>query len=296
VVNKQHRSVEPLPDPLRDQLQARNEELTRINDRLEAKVRELEIANEDLANLLRSTERASRAKSRFLAAAGHDLRQPLQTLSLLNSVLAQRTSGMDAETGEAVQRQADAVAAMHNLLNLFMDLIRLERGAIRPEISEFAVEDLLQKIDRQFGAVASSRRIGLRTIPSSARVHSDPALLYRIVENLVSNALRYTVAGRVVVGCRRRGDRLRIEVLDTGPGIPDDRQEIIFEEFVQVSKPRHQAEKGYGLGLSVSKNLADVLKVSLGVRSTLGKGSVFSVEVPLAGKSPAASASDERKG
>jgi signal transduction histidine kinase len=296
VVNKQHRSVEPLPDPLRDQLQARNEELTRINDRLEAKVRELEIANEDLANLLRSTERASRAKSRFLAAAGHDLRQPLQTLSLLNSVLAQRTSGMDAETGEAVQRQADGVAAMHNLLNLFMDLIRLERGAIRPEISEFAVEDLLQKIDRQFGAVASSRRIGLRTIPSSARVHSDPALLYRIVENLVSNALRYTVAGRVVVGCRRRGDRLRIEVLDTGPGIPDDRQEIIFEEFVQVSKPRHQAEKGYGLGLSVSKNLADVLKVSLGVRSTLGKGSVFSVEVPLAGKSPAASASDERKG
>jgi two-component system CheB/CheR fusion protein len=221
--------------------------------------------------------RANRAKSRFLAAAGHDLRQPLQTLSLLNAVLAQRAE--DAETRQLVERQAHAVAAMRDLLNVFMDLVRTSRGVVTPPVSAFVVTDLLDRIRHQFAPAAEARGIKLRVARCSMKVSTDPALLYRVFEKLVHNALSYTAAGRVLVGCRRRGDRVRFEVWDTGSGIPPDQLDVIFEEFVQLDNPARQADKGYGLGLAVASNIAATLGVKLEVRSTLGKGSVFAVEV-----------------
>jgi two-component system CheB/CheR fusion protein len=236
---------------------------------------ELQQAKEDAV-------RANQAKSRFLAAASHDLRQPLQVVSLINSTLARKIE--DAGTLRMIEDQGSSLRSIKYLLDVFLDLCRIDAGVIKPEIFEFPVAELFDEIKQEFAIPAGTRKQGLRVSPCSATIRSDARLLRRIVQNFLSNAIKYADAGRVLIGCRRRKDRLRIEVWDTGPGIPPEQLEVIFEDFVQLNNPARQSSKGYGLGLSVAKNLAHLLQHPLDVRSLPGKGSLFAVEVPLGSK------------
>lgn len=222
---------------------------------------------------------ANAAKSRFLAAASHDLRQPLQTLSLQTAILARTVHEPDAT--EAVRALGDTVGVMRGLLDALLDVSRLDSGAITPAVSDFPVGELLERLREEYGNHARDRRLELHVVFSSAVIRSDPVLLGHILRNLLANAIRYTHTGRVLLGCRRRGGNLRIEVRDTGIGIPPDQVDRIFEEFYQLDNPARDRSKGWGLGLAIIERSARLLGHRLDVQSVPGKGSTFAVEVPL---------------
>jgi signal transduction histidine kinase len=198
-------------------------------------------------------ELANLAKSRFLAAASHDLRQPMHALGLF---VAQLRSHMTSTEGSRlVDRIDDAVNGMNELFNALLDITKLDAGALTATIAEFPIAELLGRIGSTFAPVAQEKGLSLVLVPSSAWVRSDPVLLERIVLNLVSNALRYTNAGGIVVGCRHRGAKLRIEVWDTGPGIPPDQYRNIFSEFYRLADAAKTNEAGLGLGLAIVDRL-----------------------------------------
>jgi two-component system CheB/CheR fusion protein len=234
-----------------------------------------EVAN--TAKLL--AESANLGKSRFLAAASHDLRQPLQTLSLLNGLLERKVK--DKDTLDLVARGGEALMAMSGMLNTLLDINQLEAGVVRPEIVDFPIADLLEPLRTEFAYHAQSKGVGWRVTPCRLAVRSDPRLLGQMVRNLLSNAVKYTKKGRLVLGCRRRGDKLRIEVWDTGLGIPEAQLRAIFEEFHQIDNPARELSRGLGLGLAIVQRLGDLLGHAVDVRSREGRGSVFSIEVPL---------------
>jgi two-component system CheB/CheR fusion protein len=224
-------------------------------------------------------ERANVGKSRFLAAASHDLRQPLQTISLLQGMLAKRAH--DEATRRLVHRLDETVRAMSSLLDKLLDINQLEAGIVRPAIVDFPINRLLQEMRTEFTYHTETSGLGWCVVPSGHAVRSDPRLLEQIIRNLLSNAVKYTTDGRLLLGCRRRGDMLRIEVWDTGAGIPELELQAIFEEFHQLDNPARERSKGLGLGLAIVQRLSDLLGHKIDVRSRLGTGSVFSIEVPL---------------
>jgi PAS domain S-box-containing protein len=226
--------------------------------------------------------RATQAKSRFLAAASHDLRQPLQTLSLIHSMLARKLE--DAKILKLIEDQGASLQSIKYLLDLFLDLCRIDAGDIKPEITEFPVERLFDEIRHEFSIPANTRTQSIRVSPCTVSIRSDARLLRQIVQNFISNAIKYADTGRVLIGCRRRKDSVRIEVWDTGPGIPPEQLEVIFEDFIRLNNPARQTSKGFSLGLSVAKSLAQLLQHALDVRSIPGKGCLFAVEVPMAGE------------
>ncbi len=236
-------------------------------------------AAEALEAAKRDAELANAAKSRFLAAASHDLRQPLQTLALLQGLLANRSEGTVSE--KLVRRLDDTIGAMSGMLNTLLDINQIEAGVVRAATVDFRIDDVLGHLQTEFAYHARARGLGFRAVPCGLLVHSDPRLLGQIVRNLVSNALKYTKAGRVLLGCRRHGDMLRIEVWDTGIGIPDGQLKAIFEEYHQLDNAARERSRGLGLGLSIVQRLAALLGHRVRVESRPGKGSVFSVEVPL---------------
>ena len=227
----------------------------------------------------RQLELANLAKTRFLAAASHDLRQPLHALGLL-------VAQLDADTGRAerrriVARVGTAVSAMNDLFNALLDISKLDAGAVAPDVSAFAIEPMLHRIESMFASDIREKSLRLRVVASDAWVRSDRVLLERILLNLVSNAVRYTERGGIIIGCRRRGDALRIEVWDTGIGIPEDQRQNIFGEFYQIADAR-AGRVGLGLGLAIVDRLCRLLGHPLQVTSTAGKGSQFSITVPQA--------------
>ncbi len=223
---------------------------------------------------------ANLAKSRFLAAASHDLRQPLHALGLFVSQL--RTHVGTPEGGRLVERVDAAISAMNELFNALLDISKLDAGVLTPQRSGFPIERLLQRIETTFAGTAEESGLSFKVVPSGAWVSSDFLLLERIVLNLVSNAVRYTGDGGVLIGCRRRGDNLRIEVYDTGPGIADDQQRDIFAEFYQIGASDRRAHGGLGLGLAIVERLCRLLDHPVELTSALGRGSRFAVTVPLA--------------
>ena len=233
-----------------------------------------------LVEARREAERANAAKSTFLAAASHDLRQPVQSLFLLLEVLSNRTS--DAVSRNVLGTMDRALGALKMLLDGLLDVSRLEAGAIEPNPTVFPIRELLERVSANSAPVAVRKNLTLHIVPCCAHVHSDPMLLGRILQNFVENALRYTETGRVLVDCRRRGGSLRIEVWDTGIGIPTELQEDIFQEFVQVGNVGRNRDQGLGLGLAVVRRLAQMLGHTVTLRSAPGQGSVFAVTVPLA--------------
>ena len=247
-------------------------------------ITEHKTAQAALADARREADAANVAKSKFLAAASHDLRQPVQSLMLLMEALSTCTT--DPATRKILTTMDRALGALKMLLDGLLDVSRLEAGAVEPARSVFPVTELLDRIAANSRPVAVRKGLLLHIMPCGAYVNSDPMLLGRILQNLVENALRYTSQGRILVGCRRRGAVLRIEVWDTGIGIPANQQEDIFQEFVQVGNASRDRDQGLGLGLAVVRRLARMLDHPVSLRSEPGRGSVFRVEVPLA-ESPA---------
>jgi two-component system, sensor histidine kinase len=224
-------------------------------------------------------ERANIAKSNFLAAASHDLRQPVHALGLFVGAL--RNVAMPAEGLRLVEQIEASTAAMDNLFSALLDISRLDAGVVDVHPKTFLIQPLLDRICRDHAEEANAKGVGLASARCSAVVNADPVLIERILRNLVSNAVRYTEHGRVVVGCRR-GPALRVEVWDTGPGIPLHQQEDIFQEYFQLGNPERDRAKGLGLGLAIVRRLTDLLGCQLVLRTRLGRGSFFSVTVPLA--------------
>ena len=225
----------------------------------------------------RQAEQASLGKSRFLAAASHDLRQPLQTLALLKGLLAKAVEGEKAR--QLLKRFGKTLEMITGILNTLLDINQIETGLVHAEAVDFPIDDLLERLRDEFTPSAQLRGLTLRVVPCRQLVHSDPRLLKQIVSNLLSNALKYTRQGKVLLGCRRHGDRLLIEVCDTGVGIPPGELEAIFEEYYQLDNPARERSRGLGLGLAIVKRLAVLLGHRITVRSRPGIGSIFAVEV-----------------
>lgn len=245
---------------------------------------ELRFENLDLVNELtekkNEAERANQAKSRFLAAASHDLRQPLQSLSLLTGILEMRPR--DAEERKVVGRISASVEALERMFGALLDISKLDAAIIQTEYRVFALQPLLDKLEKEFAPQAEAKGLRLRVASGDYWTRSDLVLLGRILQNLVANAIRYTQQGAVMVAVRRRAGGLAIEVRDTGIGIAVDQQDRIFEEFVQVDNPARDRRKGLGLGLAIVKRLAQLLGHAIQVRSVAGRGAVFSLQVSRA--------------
>ena len=240
------------------------------------KTKEREIER-DLRMAREIAQQANIAKSRFLAAASHDLRQPLQSLALLHGLL--QTRAKDVEEKNYLARMDEVLSGMSGMLNALLDIDQLETGNVIPERHNFSIAHVLEIIKREFSYHAQAKGLELRVITSQCHVESDPRLLEQILRNLVSNALKYTITGKVLVGCRRRKGMLRIEVWDSGIGIPEDELTAIFNEYHQVNGQGADRMSGLGLGLSIVKKLAHLLGHAVTVRSRVGEGSVFSVDV-----------------
>jgi two-component system, sensor histidine kinase len=248
-------------------------------------------AGADEARLI--ADRANQGKSRFLATASHDLRQPLQTLSLLNGTLRRLVDEPDA--AQALEQQEMAIDSMSRLLNALLDISKLESGTIKPEPTDFRVTALFEALRGEFTGVAARKGLELVIESRDESVHSDPSLVEQILRNLVSNAIKYTRAGRVTLPCRVEDSALvRIAVIDTGMGIPADQLPLICEEFYQVGVPANSSRDGYGLGLSIVQRLVRLLKLGFDIHSEVDKGSNFSLLLPTA-KQPAASAESPKK-
>ena len=259
-------------------------ELARRSGRVFSEAIQLRFDNLDLVSDLRSkhaiAEEANAAKSRFLAAASHDLRQPVHALSLF--VAAAQAQQLNPETRTLLDHIDDSVRAMGQLFNGLLDISRLDAGVVEVNRASFSPQTIVQTVAREFEAQANAKGLRLRTHAPDVLVDSDPLLLERIVRNIVANAVTYTTRGGVLIGCRRRGNRIRLEVWDTGWGIAPEEQEQIFEEFYQVGNPERDRTKGVGLGLAIVKRLTTLLGHRVDLRSRPGKGSCFAVELPQA--------------
>jgi signal transduction histidine kinase len=224
-------------------------------------------------------ERASIAKSKFFAAASHDLRQPLHALVLFVGALKARIHYPEVRT--LVEHIEASVDAMEMLFNSLLDISRLDAGVIEINRQHFAVDFLLERLKKQFAPQATEKGLKFRVLPCGYTLYSDPILLERIILNLASNAIRYTDRGGILVGCRRRGKNLLIQVWDSGQGIPDEQQETVFQEFFQLNNPERDRSKGLGLGLAIVARLAILLDLPISLSSRQGRGTVFGIQVPL---------------
>lgn len=258
-----------------DELEALGGQFNRMAERLQESYATLEQKVEERT---RQLELANKAKSRFLATATHDLRQPLHALGLFVAQLGGRTSA--AERKRLVAGIEAALSGMNELFNVLLDISKLDAGVVNPRWEQFPAAHVLRRIETTFAGWAREKNLALQIVPSNAWVRSDAVMLAQIVSNLVQNAIRYTASGRVLVGCRRRGDRLRIEVWDTGPGIPPDQQQNIFSEFYRLERSDRDGG-GLGLGLAIVDRLCRLLDHPIELKSLPGKGSRFAVAVPM---------------
>ncbi|WP_097460244.1 hybrid sensor histidine kinase/response regulator [Mangrovitalea sediminis] len=258
--------------------QALKETNTYLEQRVKERTQELQVLNDQLLKAKSTAEQANQSKTRFLAAASHDLLQPLNAARLFTSALAGKP--LDGEIRELVTHIDSSLGSAEEIISTLLDISKLDAGALEPQWNIFPVNDLLRHLTTEFDAIAREQGLTLDAVPCSAWVRSDSQLLRRVVQNFLSNAMRYTTRGRILVGCRRLKGYLRIEVWDTGPGIPQDKLEQIFEEFRRLQQGRDH--KGLGLGLAIVDRISHVLDHPVGVRSWQGRGSVFCITVPLA--------------
>ncbi len=261
--------------------QALKEYNERLEQRVAERTSELLQLNQALTLAKAQTERASQSQSRFLTAVSHDLMQPMNAARLFSASLSHQ-AGLTAEVQELVHHLDTSLGSAEDLISDLLDISRLEAGRISPEWNDFALGELFEPLRIEFGALAVEQGVDLRVHDSRLRVRSDIRLLRRVLQNFLTNAFRYAGRSKVVLGVRRRGNQVRLEVWDRGPGIPGDKLRVIFEEFQRLDSHRTQAEKGLGLGLAIADGLCRVLGHELAVRSWPGRGSVFSVTLSLA--------------
>jgi two-component system CheB/CheR fusion protein len=235
------------------------------------------------ANLLAAqlnAEQANITKSRFLAAASHDLRQPMQTLTLLNGLLEKVVEGKQATA--LLKKLGETTDAMTGILNTLLDINQIDAGIIKAEIVSYQLDELLPRLGREFSDLAQARGLTFKLVTSALHIRTDPRILEQMLRNLLSNAVKYTSHGRVLMGCRRHGKMLAIEIWDTGLGIPETELKAIFEEYHQVDNTARERSRGLGLGLSIVRRLGALLDHRVAVRSIPEKGSVFTIEVAIA--------------
>jgi len=245
---------------------------------------------QEIIEARQEAERANKANSAFLAAASHDLRQPVQAISLLNGAL--RRTVKDERALEMIEHQENSLTAMTNLLNSLLDISRLDAGAVIPEFEEFPVQRLIDRLSAEFARQASHKGLEFTSVPCKSFVRSDPNLLSEVIQNLISNAIRYTDKGKVGLKCIERDGQCCVEVEDTGIGIDKEHQKAIFKEFHQV-KSRGGNKEGFGLGLAIVKRLTDLLEHTIDVDSDPGRGSCFTVTMPVVGPVGAHAEDDE---
>ena len=267
------------------------EALERANATLERRVRErtreLTRLNTELEHAKAEADDANVSKTRFVAAASHDILQPLNAARLyVTSLIERQRSGEDANLVQNIDASLEAVEEIFAAL---LDISRLDTGAMKPEMSDFRIDELLQRLDVEFAPLAREKGLKLRFMPCSLTVRSDRRLLRRLLQNFVSNAIKYTPSGCVLVGCRRRVGKLRIDVYDTGIGIPYSKRRAVFKEFHRLDQGARVA-RGVGLGLSIVERIARVLDCEVALKSVVGRGSRFSVEVPVGMEAAAATA------
>ena len=259
------------------------EALERANATLERRVRErtgeLTRLNAELERAKAEADDANVSKTRFVAAASHDILQPLNAARLYVTSLIERQGG--GEDASLVQNIDASLEAVEEIFAALLDISRLDTGAMKPEMTDFRIGELLQRLEVEFAPLAREKGLDLVFMPCSLAVRSDRRLLRRLLQNLVSNAIKYTPKGSVLVGCRRRGARLRVDVYDTGIGIPHAKRRAVFKEFHRLDQGARVA-RGVGLGLSIVERIARVLDCELALKSSVGRGSRFSVEVPRA--------------
>ncbi len=238
-------------------------------------------------------ERANLSKTKFLAAVSHDLLQPLNAARLFTSALLEQSFGPKAEG--LVRSVSTSLDDVENLLGTLVDISKLDAGVIKPDVTAFDLRDLLNNIAREFRQMATAEGLQLDFVPCSAVVESDSQLLARILRNFLTNAIRYTGRGHILLGCRRQGGHILMQVWDTGPGIPGDKLTEIFQEFKRIRPAGSQPDKGLGLGLAIVEKISRMLGHEVTVSSIEGKGSVFSVRVPLARVLPRGPAPDDNR-
>ncbi len=274
---------------------AAEEARARANETLEQRVRErteeLTHLNEELTRAKADAEEANISKTRFLAAASHDILQPLNAARLYTTSLVERDrEAGDATLAENIDASLDAV---EEILAALLEISRLDTGAMKPQWSSFRIDELFRQLQRDFEPIAQEKKLDLTFVPPSLTVRSDRRLLRRVLQNLISNAIKYTPQGRVLVGARRRKGRLILEVWDTGLGIPASKQRLVFREFQRLDQGAKVA-RGLGLGLSIVQRIARVLDHPLSLTSEPGQGSVFRIELPVVAAVPVSAATDEK--
>jgi len=261
-------------------------ELQLINETLEQRVQqrtsELREANTELEEARLVAEDANRSKTRFLAAASHDLLQPMNAASLFVSILRQQQEGSDDEQSRLVKRIDRSLKASEQLLSALLDISKLDSGMYEPVPEAIPLSELFEQLLGRFRALASNRNLLLRVHPTDHVIYTDRNLLYRILQNFLANAIHYTESGGVLLGCRLQGDQLHVGVWDTGVGIDSSEVQAIFQEFHRLDYAQRLDEKGLGLGLAICHRIARMLGHEINVSSRPGHGSCFSVIVPLA--------------
>ena len=275
-------AIKEANETLERRVAERTAALTRLNAQLQREIAERREIEKALQFAKIEAEQANIGKTRFLAAASHDLLQPLNAARLFVSALADLDHSKPNRG--LISNIEISLGAVEDLLAALLDISKLDAGAVQPEIAEFPIASLLGPLVTEHRALAEDQGLDLRHVSSRAVVRSDLRLLRSIIQNFLSNAVRYTQRGRVLLGCRRVGGGLRIEVWDTGPGIPGDKFDEIFEEFRQLDSRGIKHERGLGLGLAIVRRAAKTLDVPIEMRSIVGRGSVFSVTVPLGQK------------
>ncbi len=249
-----------------------------LEQRVKERTQELQVINEQMLKAKSVAEQANQSKTRFLASASHDLLQPLNAARLFTSALAGKAT--DSEMKDLVDHIDSSLGAAEEIISTLLDISKLDAGALEPDIAVFPINDILRHLATDFSAIAKDQGLELHVVPSTAWVRSDSKLLRRVVQNFLSNAIRYTPEGKILMGCRRLRGYIRIEVWDTGPGIPEDQLSHIFEEFRRFQQGRDK--KGLGLGLAIVDRISGMLNHPVTVHSVQGRGSVFGVTVPAA--------------
>ncbi|AVP83405.1 hybrid sensor histidine kinase/response regulator [Aeromonas hydrophila] len=267
--------------PFRDAERVLREANEHLEGRVAERTHELSELNRQLLLVNQQVERANHSKSRFLAAVSHDLTQPLNAAKLFTSSLLEMLPPAD-EPARIARHIDDALGATEDLITDLLDISRLEAGKFKAKKLDFALRDVFDNLKAEFGVLAQAGGIQFSVVESGVAVYSDVRLLRRVLQNFLTNAFRYNPGGRVLLGCRRLGDKVRIEVWDNGPGIPADKQEAIFDEFSRLDHSRTAREQGLGLGLAIARGIALVLGHNLTLRSWPGAGSVFAITLNLA--------------
>ncbi|MFV9654617.1 hybrid sensor histidine kinase/response regulator NahK/ErcS' [Pseudomonas sp. NY15366] len=271
---------------LEQRVRERTAELTTVNDQLRREIDERTQMEARLREAKGEAEQANLSKTKFLAAVSHDLLQPLNAARLFTSALLEKKDLSGC--APLVRNVSNSLEDVESLLGTLVDISKLDAGVIKPDIAPFAVSELLENLAAEYHQIARSEGLRLDYLPSSALVRSDVQLLARILRNFLSNAIRYTASGRILLGCRRRGNSLSIEVWDTGIGIAQDKLGEIFQEFKRGDNVQRKQDRGLGLGLAIVEKIARMLGHRIRVASQQGRGSMFAVEVPLTRRAPRA--------